>query len=98
MHKYMTIKMTDGSKWGVPVEMIAKNRASHYAKDFGGDVERSLAEDTVPLFESDDYAIEDWALNNMNWNDFDGHQVKLVDAPTPDFQTSWIIGETGFSS
>jgi len=98
MHKYMTIQLPDGSKWGVPVEMIARNRASHYAKDFGGDVERSLAEDTIPLFESDDYAIEDWALNNMDWNDFDGHQVKLVDAPTPDFQEAWMNGETGFSS
>lgn len=52
MHKYMTIEMQDGSIWGVPVEMIAKNRAAHYAHEFDGDVERSLAEDTIPLCQS----------------------------------------------
>lgn len=96
MHKLMTVKMPDGSKWGVPVEMIARSRATHYASEFGGDVERSLAEDTIPMFEASDYEIKDWAKNQMNWSDFDGHQVKVVDAPTPDFQEAWMRGETGF--
>jgi aspartate/methionine/tyrosine aminotransferase len=33
MKRLMTITMPDGSKWGVPVEMIARNRAEHYAKE-----------------------------------------------------------------
>ena len=96
MHKLMTVQMPDGSKWGVPIEMIARSRATHYASEFDGDIERSLAEDTLPLFEKSDYAIEDWAKNNMNWSDFDGHQVKVEDAPTPDFQEAWMNGETGY--
>ena len=96
MHKYMTVKMPDGSMWGVPVEMIARNRAEHYASEFDGDVERSLAEDTIPMLEADDYEIHDWAANNMNWSDFDGHQVKLADAPAPDFQDAWMRGDQGF--
>ena len=96
MHKYMTVEMPDGSKWGVPVEMIARNRAEHYASEFGGDVERSLADDTIPMFEADDYEIQDWAVNNMNWEDFDGHQVKLAEAPEPDFQDAWMSGAKGF--
>jgi hypothetical protein len=96
MHKLMTVEMPDGSKWGVPVEMIARNRAAHYAHEFDGDVERSLTEDTMPLFEVDDYEVEDWAMNNMNWSDFDGHQVKVADAPEPDFQEVWINGEKGY--
>ncbi len=95
MHKYMTVEMPDGSKWGVPVEIIARHRAKNYADEFGDDVERSLAEDTIPLFESSDYEIEDWAVNNMNWEDFDGHQVKLEDAPPPDFQEAWLSGPKG---
>lgn len=97
MHKLMTVKMPDGSKWGVPVEMIARNRATHYASEFNGDVERSLVEDTLPFFEQSDYAIEDWAKNNMSWSDFDGHQVKVSDAPPPDFQHAWMNGETGYA-
>lgn len=96
MHKYMTVEMQDGSKWGVPVEMIARNRAEHYASVFGGDVKRSLAEDTLPLFESYDYAIQDWAVGNMNWHDFDGHQVKLADSPEPDFSEAWVKGRKGY--
>jgi hypothetical protein len=47
--KYLTIKQSDGSVWGVPVEMIARNRAEFYASEFDGDVEQSLQEDTLPL-------------------------------------------------
>lgn len=97
MHKLMTVKMPDGSTWAVPVSMIAMDRAKHYASEFGGDVERSLQEDTLPLFEKDDYAIEDWAKGNMDWSDFDGYQVKVNEAPPIDFQEGWLNGETGFS-
>lgn len=92
----MTIEMPDGSVWGVPVTMIARSRAEHYANEFNDDVERSLAEDTLPLFAQDEYAIEDWAANNMDWSDFDGHQVKITDAPPPDFQEAWMNGKRGF--
>jgi hypothetical protein len=86
--------MPDGSKWGVPVEIIARHRAMHYAHEFGGDVERSLAEDTMPIFESDDYEIQDWAVNNMNWSDFKGHQFKLSDAPPLNLYMGWLYGKT----
>lgn len=81
MHDLMTVELPDGSVWGVPVEIIAKHRAEHYASEFGGGVERSLAEDTIPLFESDEYEIHDWVAQ-MIWSDFDGHQVKVADAQT----------------
>lgn len=88
--KMLTCVMADGTKWGVPVEIIALNRATHYAYEFDGDVARSLAEDTMPLFDSEDFEIEDWAVNNMNWSDFDGHQVKLEDAVAIDFENDWL--------
>lgn len=91
--KLLSVEMPDGSKWGVPVDMIARNRAAHYAHEFDGDVERSLAEDTMPLFESDDYEIHDWAVSNMNWDDFKGHQFKLSEASPVDFQDGWLGGE-----
>jgi len=95
MYTMMTVEMQDGSTWGVPVAMIARNRAAHYANEFGGDIERSLAEDTIPLFEHPG-EILDWAVNNMNWSDFDGRQVKVTDAPAPDFQDAWMSGKKGF--
>lgn len=97
MHKFLTVVQDDGSVWGVPVEMIARSRATHYADEFGGDVERSLAEDTIPLFESSEFEIQDWAVNEMNWRDFDGFQVKIAEAPALDFQDAWCTGEKGFA-
>ena len=97
MYKLMTLQMPSGDVWGVPVDMIARNRATHYAHEFDGDVERSLAEDTLPLFESDDYEIHDWAVNNMNWSDFNGHHVKVSESPAPDFEDAWLSGGKSFS-
>lgn len=95
--KYLTVQLSDGSTWVVPVEMIARSRAAHYADEFDGDVERSLREDTIPLFEQSPYEIEDWAVNNMNWSDFNGHQIKISNAPLPDFESAWLHGQKGFA-
>lgn len=92
LKKLLVITMPDSSKWSVPVEIIARHRAAEYASEFGGDVEQSLAEDTIPLFEEDDYNVEDWAANNMNWSDVQAH-AKLVERGECDFQEGWVNGE-----
>jgi hypothetical protein len=94
--KYLTVKQSDGSVWGVPVEMIARNRAEFYASEFDGDVEQSLQEDTLPLFrDNGNYEISSWAVGNMDWDDFDGHQVQLSPPQPVDFQEGWLSGEKG---
>ena len=89
--KYVTT-MEDGSKWAVPVVAIANSRAEFYAKEFDGDFSRSLAEDTIPLFESDEYEIEDWAQNNMNWSDVREIAV-CVSMPDCDYDEGWVNGD-----
>lgn len=93
--KVRTIKQADGSTWAVPVDVIARDRATNYAEEFDGDVERSLTEDTLPLFAECAYEIHDWASNNMNWSDVQAFAWKLQDAePTHnDFQEAWVNGE-----
>lgn len=90
--KELHITMPDGSVWVVPVQLIATNRAEYYAREFGGDFNRSLAEDTLPLFRSDDFEIEDWAANNMNWSDVQ-HAAKCVSPGDVDFQEGWVNGD-----
>lgn len=94
MKKYLRVDMPDGSKWDVPVEVIARNRAEHYKSEFGNDVEKSLTEDTMPLFDNDDYEIEDWAANNMNWSDVEIVAI-IIDIPPPetDYQEGWVNGQ-----
>ncbi|WP_042694334.1 hypothetical protein [Azospirillum sp. B506] len=96
LSKALRITMPDGSRWDVPLEIIARSRAAHYADEFGDDAERSLAEDTAPLFDQDpDEAIE-WASNNMNWSDVAAHAARSV-PPRPltdrDKQTGWMTGD-----
>lgn len=91
-NKELHITMPDESVWAVPVELIANHRAEYYAHEFGGDVQRSLAEDTLPLFRANDYEIEDWASNNMNWSNVQ-HAARCVKTGDVDYQEGWVNGE-----
>ena len=89
------VNAPDGSRWAVPVMTIARDRAKHYASEFDGDVERSLDEDTMPLFEADPYNVQDWAVNNMNWADVKDH-ARIYAPAKPitdeDMQEAWMEG------
>lgn len=92
--KSLIVTMPNGVDYAVPVEFIARNRAEHYANEYSGDISASLKEDTIPLFESDEFEIRDWASNNLNWSDVKGHAVMLVKKTSEhDFQEGWINGE-----
>jgi hypothetical protein len=85
--------MLDHSKWDIPVAIIARNRAESYADEFDGDVERSLKEDTLPLFDQSPYEISDWASNNMNWSDVAAHATLVpTHPPKCDFEEGWSNG------
>lgn len=87
--KYLTLALDDGSIYGIPLEVIARNRAENYKDEFANDIERSLAEDTLPLFEDDPWEATDWARNNMNWEDVSAHAVQLRGPQPIDFQSAW---------
>lgn len=89
----LVITMPDGSEWGVPVEIIARDRAESYAAEFDGDVDRSLKEDTLPLFAEDEYNVQDWAANNMNWDDVEKHARKIKEPGSVDYQDGLINGD-----
>lgn len=91
--KAYIITMPDGSEWAIPLAIIARSRAAYYAPEFGDDIERSLAEDTIPLFEADSYEVRDWACNEMNWSEVAEHAVKVKDAEPVDFDEGWIDGD-----
>lgn len=92
--KLMLIDMPDGLTYGIPIEVIARNRAEQYKDEFNDDIAASLREDTLPLFESDNSEIRDWASNNMNWDDVKAKAVVLhKKKPEYDYQEAWVNGE-----
>lgn len=91
MAKHLQVTMPDGSKWAVPVEVIAMNRAVYYSKNDGVSLEDSLNNDTNPLFEVSPFEIEDWAANNMNWSDVE-HLAVCTCKGEIDFDDGWANG------
>lgn len=94
----METEMPDGRLWIVPVMVIAQNRAENYKKEFGNDLKRSLEEDTLPLFADDEYEIQDWAQNNMNWSDVEAYasEIETIRDEEPDYQEGWMNGRKSF--
>jgi len=90
--KNYIVTMPDGSRWSVPVKVIAKNKAEYYADDFGGDLDESLRV-TYKDFDYDDYEVKDWAQNNMNWEDVAEHAVQLDPPENVDYDEGWVNGE-----
>lgn len=96
MKNTMRVTMPDGTRWDVPVAVIARNRAERYKGEFDNDVERSLAEDTLPLFTADEYEIQNWAENNMNWRDVMHFARAVRREQDPDHQDGWVNGDKEF--
>jgi hypothetical protein len=91
--KYLRVEMPDGSLWDIPVAFIARHRATEYACEFEGDIERSLTEDTLPCFAESPFQIQDWAANNMNWSDVAVVARRVTPQPKPvDYEEGWVNG------
>ena len=91
--KKYQIEMPDGSLWEIPVLLIALDRARYYAKVDDVDLNEALNDDTIPLFEADEYEIEDWAKNNMDWKDVSSSAICVSFPGETDFQEGWVNGE-----
>jgi hypothetical protein len=82
---------SDGSVWSVPAEVVADNRARHYALRDSQDETydpRLLYEDVYTqeyaYTLSDDDELLDWAANNMNWEDVRAHAYRIQEPPPPE--------------
>lgn len=93
MKPILRITMPDGSQWDIPTIVVARHRARTYAHEFGNNPDRSLKEDTTPLFNENPSAIADWASNQMNWKEVKDFAVCTKNAPSVDFQEGWVNGE-----
>ena len=90
MKKYLLVEMPDLSVWRVPTQIIADARTDYYTERCGEDREKVKAE-TEQLFTAHEYEIEDWAANNMDWDEVKTHAVQ-VKASEVDYQEGWING------
>ena len=87
--KVLVFTPSDGSIWHIPADVIAKHRANYYSK---GDPEVYIREFESGL--SANYALIDWAQNNMDWSDVQPF-AKQINPPSPDYQDDWVNGDVG---
>lgn len=91
MSRSLRVTMPDGSRWDVPAQVIAENRARYYAE-----VDPTTTyEEELEFTLSDDYELKDWAAGNMNWSDVVAHARKVSDREplsASEFQEGWVNG------
>lgn len=87
------IELAPGDFRGLPLMVVARDRAAHYVHEFGGSFERSLREDTLELFAEDLYEADDWRRNNMNLDEVKPFLRRVERAPEPqDLDDGWVNG------
>ena len=91
-NQYYVVDMPDGSRWAVPICVIALDRARHYQSEYNNNVIRSLEMDTRPLFEAQPEAIAEWARDNMDWEEVEPTAIQLRPPGTVDYQYGWTNG------
>lgn len=93
MKQFIQIAMSNGYVYQIPTEVIAQNRAAAmlaaHPEEFA-DLNAAL-EDTRGLFADDSWNIQDWAANNMNWEDLQCNAM-LVRFKAPETKP-WHEGE-----
>lgn len=89
MKPFVNFTFPSGHVYRVPTSVIAANRAKHYASEFDGDEQRSLKEDTEPLFTSHPNEVNEWAKNNMNWEEL-ADQAFLIRFEGSDPANAWM--------
>lgn len=95
---WLHIEMPDRSVWAVPAEVIAKNRAAFYAERETGETSSPEyqaefnGELTFALSEAGHYALTDWAVGDMNWEDVAEHAKQAKPAPAVDLEEGWMGG------
>lgn len=84
MTKHLRVTMPDGSKWDVPIGIIARSYVGHY-----GEADATLDE----MIDRYNEELVDWAENNMGWSDVAGEARQVGAAETVDYQDGWMNGD-----
>lgn len=72
--------MPDGTVWALPIEYVARDRATYYAKlDSDGDdkIYKEIFDEELKFLIENDYELLDWIENNMDWGDFNEELIQL---------------------
>lgn len=97
--KDIIITFPSGYKYKVPIFPVAETIARYYTERAVEDSDRSydeIFEDELQRALKDDYVVQDWVKNNMNWEDIED-EAELVEEdpfdPSENFSNARISVE-----
>lgn len=94
--KYFAADMPDGKRYGIPVEVIAKDCAQYYARYHGEDYQENF-DTMMNWFDTGNFEFADWAINSMNWDDVKDIAVVLSEDDEPcDYEEGWLNGDYSY--
>lgn len=84
MEKYLRVKMSDGSIYDIPAEVIAEHRANYYENNsaeklayHSSSIQPRLRKAEKEFALDNDEVLVDWATNKMDWKYVEKFAVKV---------------------
>lgn len=92
-NKRIYVDMPDGLTYIIPVMVVAEHKAWRMKQYHDNDFSKAMTKEVLPEFENDNYAIKDWAKNNMNWDDVKKEALTIHKKVECDYQEHWVNGD-----
>jgi hypothetical protein len=94
MEKFIKIRFSNGEVYEIPADFIASERTNYYATEVDG-----FTKDSAEWFEeyefslNNNYELEDWLTNNMNWSDIKDQAVLIKDETDYNYDDEFFEAE-----
>ena len=89
LRSLITFRARDGSRWGLPLCLVAERHARQHAAANGVTPARSLVDVTVPLLRATPAAAVKWADEHLTAEELKTHLRLLESAPELDLHAEW---------
>ena len=86
--KCLKVRFANGDLFAIPARIIAEDRATYYADLDGYEVNSNEWEAEIITALNDEFEIEDWAGNEMNWDQLEPYAVK-INTGEFDYEDGW---------
>lgn len=98
MKKYLRVKMSDGTMYDIPAEIIAEHRAGYFEKNSAEKLTYHASSVRPRLYSAekefalnnDDILIE-WAETKMEWKDLEPYAVEVKKEVS--YEKEWLTAE-----
>lgn len=73
----LLITLPNKEKFILPMIVVALNHANHFKNKFGMNLDRSLNDNSLPMFANEPHKAKRWLQDNMIWEDIELHVRKI---------------------